>query len=133
LHDDHTGDRLDISLIPSDDELEEPGQRTGLRLHGGLGLLALSQRHHEGVSIFRSSAPQRTPQEPHELEQHAALASDMAIRGARSGHGEAVLVDQLLLEVLEIGDCAHDSAPCPSIARPPNPWFVQFTMVDRSS
>src|SRR5690606_7090255 len=84
------------------EEVEEPGQRPGLVLHGQPRPSALPLVGEEAVGVGGLCRPDRSGQELDELEQHRPVGTDALVADAGTDRGEQVLVDELLLVVLDL-------------------------------
>ena len=100
LQDHVASERMDISLVSGDQEVEEPGQSTGFAFPRGPRLPAfMTQMGKKPVSVRRRRCPQVLAEESGELKDHRALSPDEPVSHSRPDLGEQELIYEFLLEV----------------------------------
>jgi hypothetical protein len=65
----------------------------------------------EPVGVIGARRPEMATDEPGEPEDDSAVARDRTVTDARAHHRERVLIDELLLEVIELGSRVQLSRP----------------------
>ncbi|MGC7097655.1 hypothetical protein ACPZ19_23530 [Amycolatopsis lurida] len=94
---------MNIALVAGENEVEEMADRPRLVLHRRprtTKVFTLVCK--ETVDIVRLSGPDRTPEEPHELEQHRPVTAHHTVAQPGTHRSEQILIDQLLLEILQL-------------------------------
>ena len=104
LVEDRPGERMDVAPVAGTEEVEEPRDRTSLALDRAGCLSSRGpQRPQPPVGIVWRRGPYVATQEPGELDDRGPLAQHRGVHRTRGRQGQTPLIDQLLLEVVEVG------------------------------